>query len=178
METDRRFGGSIPALYDQCHARSGTAASTRASRCAKPSALAYRSRVGGSSRRGSFWPSACLFLQKGGNGSRTSRQHSCRPWKTKPFPKSFCFVASTEPPALLEKRNHLARKGLKPLGVNVHKHVEAVGRAFVDPLLHKVDNLLRGADEQIMTTAAARDNLTNGDGSVLQQTVSRCPVSG
>ena len=123
-------------------------------------------------------PSACLFLQKGGNGSRTSGQHSCRSWKAKPFPESFCFVASTEPPALLEKRNHLARESLKPLGVNVHKHVEAVGRTLVDPLLHKVDNLLRGADEPIMSTTASGDNLTNGDGSVLQQTVSRCPVSG
>ena len=122
-------------------------------------------------------PSACLFLQKGGNGSRTSRQHSCRPWKTKPFPESFCFVASTEPPALLEKRNYLACESLKPLGVNVHKHVEAVGRTLVDPLLHKVDNLLRGA-EPIMSTTASGDNLTNGDGSVLQQTVSRCPMSG
>src|SRR5580704_16039231 len=102
----------------------------------------------------------------------------CGPWKTKPFPESFCFVASTEPPALLEKRNHLARESLKPLGVNVHKHVEAVGRTLVDPLLHKVDNLLRGADEPIMSTTAPGDNLTNGDGSVLQQTVSRGPVSG
>ena len=140
--------------------------------------LAYRSRVGGSSRRENFLPSARLFLQKGGNGSRTSGQHSCRPWKTKPFPESFCFVASTEPPALLEKRNHLTRESLKPLGVNVHKHVETVGRTLVDPLLHKVDNLLRGADEPIMSTTASGDNLTNGDGSVLQQTVSRCPVSG
>ena len=171
-------GPQSPTLYDQCHARSGTTASTRASCCPKPSALAYHSRVGGNSRRGSFLPSACLFLQKGGNGSRTSRQHSCRPWKTKPFPESFCFVASTEPPALLEKRNHLARESLKPLGVNVHKHVEAVGRPLVHPLLHKVDNLLRGADKPIMSATASGDNLTNGDGSVLQQTVSRCPVSG
>lgn len=72
MEMDRLFGGSIPALYDQCHARSGTTASTRASGCAKPSALAYRSRIGGSSRRGNFLPSACLFLQKGGNGPADS----------------------------------------------------------------------------------------------------------
>src|SRR6516165_1237593 len=117
----------------------------------------------GSSRRGSFLPSTCLFLQKGGNGSRTSGQHYCRPWKTKPFPESFCFVASTEPPALLEKGNHLARESLQPLGVNVHKHVEAVGRTLVDPLLHKVDNLLRGADEPIMSTTPSGDNLTNGD---------------
>ena len=178
METDRLFGGSIPALHDQCHARSGTTASMRASRCAKPSAVAYRSRVGGGSRQGNFLLSACLFLQQGGNGSRTSEQHSWGPWKTKPFPESFCFVASTEPPALLGKRNHLARESLKPLGVNVHKHVEAVGRTLVDPLLHKVDNLLRGADEPIMSTTASGDNLTNGDGSVLQQTVSRCPMSG
>src|SRR5439155_12029288 len=73
-------------------------------------AKTYRSRVDGSSRRGNFLPSACLFLQKGGNGSRTSGQHSCGPWKTKPFSESFCFVAATEPPALLEKRNHLARE--------------------------------------------------------------------
>ena len=97
---------------------------------------------------------------------------------SKPFPEGFCFVAATEPPALLEKRNHLARESLQPLGVNVHKHVEAVGRTLVHPLLHKVDNLLRGADEPIMSTTASGDNLTNGDGSVLQQTVSRCPVSG
>src|SRR5262249_42647720 len=69
-------------------------------------------------------------------------------------------------------------ESLQPLGVNVHKHVEAVGRTLVNPLLHKVDNLLRGADEPIMSTTASGDNLTNGDGSVLQQTVSRCPVSG
>ena len=29
-----------------------------------------------------------------------------------------------------------------------------------------------------MSAAASGDNLRNGDGSVLQQTVSRCPVSG
>ena len=133
-------------------------------------------RVRGSSRRrGNFLPSACLFLQERGNGSRTSGQHSCGPWKAKPFPESYCFVASTEPPALLEKRNHLAREVSSPR-VNVHKHVEAVGRTLVDPLLHKVDNLLRGA-EPIMSTTASGDNLTNGDGSVLQQTVSRCPMA-
>src|SRR6516225_9199943 len=126
---------------------------------------------------GEFLPSACLFLQKRGNGSRTSGQHSWGPWKTKPFPEGFCFVASTEPPALLKKRNHLTRESLQPLGVNVHKHVEAVGSTLVDPLLHKVDNLLRGADEPIMSTTASGDNLTNGDGSVLQQTVSRCPMA-
>ena len=107
------LGAQSPALYDQCHARSGTTASTRASRCAKPLPLPTAAElvevVGGKI----FLPSACLFLQKGGNGSRTSGQHSCRPWKTKPFPESSCcFVASTEPPALLEKRNHLARAGV------------------------------------------------------------------
>ena len=112
-------------------------------------------------------PSAWLFLQKGGNGSRTSGQHSCGPWKTKPFPESFFFVASTETPALLEKRNHLIREGLKTLGVNIHKQVEAVGGTLVDPLLHKVDDLLRCADEPIMSTTASGGNLTNGDGSVL-----------
>ena len=60
----------------------------------------------------------------------------------------------------------------------IHKQVEAVGRTLIYPLLHKVDNLLRGADEPIMSATASGDNLTNGDGSVLQQTVSRCPVSG
>ena len=167
METDRLFRRSIPALYDQCHARSGTHRSMRASRCAKPSAVACHSRVGGSCRRGNFLPSACLFLQQGGNGSRTGGQHSLGPWKTRPFPESFCFVILTEPPALLEKRNHLARESLQPLGVNVHKHVEAVGRPLVDPLLHKVDNLLRGANEPVMSTTTSGDNLTNGDGSVL-----------
>src|SRR6202035_1967725 len=82
-------------------------------------------RAGGSSRQGNFLPSAQLFLQKGGNGPRTGGQHSFRARETKPFPESFFFVASTEPPALLEKRNHLARESLKPLGVNVHKHIEA-----------------------------------------------------
>src|SRR6516162_9867202 len=32
---------------------------------AKPSALVYRGRAGGNSRRGILLPSACLFLQKG-----------------------------------------------------------------------------------------------------------------
>src|SRR5215831_4922299 len=143
-----------------------------------PSASAHRSRVGGSSRRGNFLPSACLFLQKGGNGSRTSGQHSCRPRKTKPFPESFCFVAPAETPALLEKRNHLTRESLQPLGVNVHEHVETVGRTLVDPLLHKVDNLLRCADKAVMSAAAAGNDLTNGEGAIFQQARSRCPVSG
>ena len=122
--------------------------------------------------------SARLFLQKGGNGPRTGGQHSCRARETKPFPESFFFVASTETPALLEKRNHLIREGLKTLGINIHKKVEAVGGTLVNPLLHKVDDLLRCADEPIMSAAASGDNLTNGDGSVLQQMLSRCPVSG
>ena len=63
--------------------------------------------------------------------------------------------------------DHLIRESLQPFGINVHKHVEAVGRTLVDPLLQKADNLLRGADEPIMSTTAAGDNLTNGDGSVL-----------
>ena len=123
-------------------------------------------------------PSTRLFLQKGGNGPRTGGQHSFRAWETKPFPESFFFVASTETPALLEKRNHLIREGLKTLGINIHKQVEAVGRALVCPLFHEVDDLLRCADEPIVSASASGDNLTNGDGSVLQQTVSRCPVSG
>ena len=123
-------------------------------------------------------PSGRLFLQKGGNGPRTGGQHSFRARETKPFPESFFFVVSTETPALLKKRNHLIREGLKTLGVNIHKQVEAVSSALVDPLFHEVDNLLRRADEPIMSAAASGDNLTNGDGSVLQQTVSRCPVSG
>ena len=123
-------------------------------------------------------PSTRLFLQKGGNGPRTGGQHSCRARETKPFPESFFFVASTEAPAFLEKRNDLIRKGLKTLGINIHKQVEAVGGTLVDPLLHKVDDLPRCADEPIMSAAASGDNLTNGDGPVLQQTVSRCPVSG
>ena len=123
-------------------------------------------------------PSARRFLQKGGNGPRTGGQHSFRPRKTKPLPESFFFVASTETPALLEKRNHLIYEGRKTLWINIHKQVEAVGGTLVDPLLHKVDDLLRCADEPIMSAAASGDNLTNGDGSVLQQTVSRCPVSG
>ena len=130
------------------------------------------------SSNASFLPSARLFLQKGGNGPRTGGQHSYRARETKPFPKSFFFVASTETSALLEKRNHLIREGLKTLGINIHKQVEAVGGTLVDPLLHEVDDLLRCADEPIMSAAASGDNLTNGDGSVLQQTVSRCPVSG
>ena len=123
-------------------------------------------------------PSTWLFLQKGGNGPRTGGQHSFRAREAKPFPESFFFVVSTETPAFLEKRDHLIHEGLKTLGVNIHKQVEAVGGTLVDPLLHEVDNLLRCADEPIMSAAASGDNLTNGDGSVLQQTVSRCPVSG
>ena len=123
-------------------------------------------------------PSARLFLQKGGNGPRTGGQHSFRARETKPFPESFFFVASTETPPLLEKWNYLIREGRKTLGINIHKQVEAVGGTFVDPLLHKVDDLLRCADEPIMSATASGDNLTNGDGSVLQQTGSRCPVSG
>ena len=167
METDRLFGGSIPLCTINV-TRALVPPRVRWLRVARhprpwPTAAGLVEVVGGEF----FLPSACLFLQKGGNGSRTSGQHSCGPWKAKPFPESFCFVASTEPPALLEKRNHLARESLQPLGVNVHKHVEAVGRTLVDPLLHKVDNLLRGADEPIMSTTASGDNLTNGDGSVL-----------
>lgn len=94
------------------------------------------------------------------------------------MPESFFFVASTETPKLLEKRDHLIREGRKTVGINIHKQIEAVGGTLVDPLLHKVDDLLRCADEPIMSAAASGDNLTNGDGSVLQQTVSRCPVSG
>jgi 1-aminocyclopropane-1-carboxylate deaminase len=79
---------------------------------------------------------------------------------------------------LLEKRDHLIRESLQPLGVNVHKHVETAGRTLVDSLLHKVNDLLGGADEPIMSTTAAGYNLTNGHRSILQQTGSRCPVSG
>ena len=86
---------------------------------------ACRSRVGGSSRRGNFLPSARLFLQKGGNGPRTGGQHSFWARETKPFPEGFFFVASTEPPALLEKRNHLIHKGLKTLGINVYDRLVA-----------------------------------------------------
>jgi hypothetical protein len=64
-------------------------------------------------------PSARLFLQKGGNGPRTGGQHSFWARETKPFPEGYFFVASTEPPALLEKRNHLIHKGLKTLGINI-----------------------------------------------------------
>src|SRR3954451_21629121 len=149
-----------------------------ASPCAKISAAACRSQVGGSSRRGNFLPSARLFLQKGGNGPRTGGQHSCRARETKPFPESFFFVASTEAPALLEKRNHLIHEGCKTLGINIHKNVEAVGGTLVNPFLHKVNDLLRCAHEPIMSAASSGDNLTNGDGSVLQQPISRCPVSG
>ena len=53
-ETDRLFGDSVPAFYDRMSPRACITASMRASRCAKTSALAYRSRVGGSSRRGIF----------------------------------------------------------------------------------------------------------------------------
>ena len=125
-----------------------------------------------------FLPSARRFLQKGGNGARTGGQHPFRAREPKPFPESFFFVASTETPALLEQRYHLICEGLKTLGVDIHKQVEAVGGTLVDPLLHKLDDLLRRADEPVMSAAALGDNLTNGDGSVLQQTVSRCPVSG
>ncbi len=73
----------------------------------------------------------------------TSGQHSCRPGKAKPFPEGFFFVASTETSALLEQRYHLLGEGLKTLGIDIHKQVEAIGRALVDPLFHKVDDLLR-----------------------------------
>src|SRR5262249_17031239 len=116
---------------------------------------------------GIFLTSARLFLQKGRNGSRTGGQHSFWAWETKPFPQSFFFVASTETPTLLEKPNPLIPENLKTLWVHVHKHVETVGRTLIHPLLHKVDNLLRGADEPIMSTTASRYNLTNSDGSVL-----------
>ena len=119
-----------------------------------------------------------LFLQKGSNGSRIGGNYPFRARKPEPLPESFFFVASTETPTLLEKRDHLIREGRKTLGINIHKQIEAVGGTLVDPLLHKVDYLLRCADKPIMSAAASGDNLTNGDGSVLQQTVSRCPVSG
>src|ERR1051325_10154291 len=115
-------------------------------------------------------PSVCLFLQKSGNGLRTSGQHSCRPGKAKPFPECFFFVAATETSALLEQRNHLLREGVKPLGIDSHKRVDPVGGALVDPLFHKVDDLLRRADDPIHSATAAGDDLTNGNGSILQQT--------
>jgi len=72
----------------------------------------------------------------------------------------------------------MVRERFKTLRIDIHKQVETVGGPLVDPLLHKVDDLLRCAHEPIMSGAASGDNLANGDGSVLQQTVSRCPVSG
>src|SRR5215469_1207259 len=127
---------------------------------------------------GEILPSVRLFLQKGGNGPRAGGQHSFRARESKSLPESFFFVASTETPALLEKRNYLIHEGLKTLGIHIHKQVEAVGSTLVDPFLHKIDDLLGCADEPIMSAATAGDNLTNRDGSVLKQAVSRCPVSG
>src|SRR5271168_4274039 len=100
-------------------------------------------------------PSLGLFLQKGSNGSRTGRNYPFRARKPEPLPESFFFVASTETPTLLEKRDHLIREGRKTLGINIHKQIEAVGATLVDPLLHKVDDLLRCADEPIMSAAAS-----------------------
>ena|ERR1051325_1903373 len=117
-------------------------------------------------------------MQQRGNRLRIGGQHSLRARKTKPFPESFFLIASTKTPALLEKRDHVIRKALKTLRINVHKQVEAVGGTLVDPLLHEVDNLLRCSDQPIHSATAAGDNLTNGNGSILQQTVARCPMAG
>ena len=141
METGS-FGGSIPALYDQCHARFGATASTRPSRCAKASALADRSRVGGSSRRGIFAVSLPVSAKA---RQRIAHQRAALlgAVENQTVPGGFLFRSFDGTARASEKRNHLARESLKPLGVNVHKHVKAVGRTLVDPLLHKVDNLLR-----------------------------------
>src|ERR1051325_5880623 len=119
-------------------------------------------------RAGEPTPSVCLFLQKGSNGLRTIGQHSCRPGKAKPFPERFFFIAATETSALLKQRYHLLREGLKTPGIDIHKQVEAVSRALVDPLFHKVDDLLWRADEPIHSATATGDNLTNGNGSILK----------
>src|SRR5437868_1610384 len=57
---------------------------TRASPCAKTRASAAAAGLV-EAVRGEILPSACLFLQKGRDGSRTSGQDSCRPRKPKPF---------------------------------------------------------------------------------------------
>ena len=89
METGS-FGGSIPALYDPRFLRSplptinvtralvpprvrGPQVARNPSTLATPAGLVEV--VGGV-----FLPSACLFLQKGGNGSRTSGPHSWGSW--------------------------------------------------------------------------------------------------
>ena len=60
-----------------------------------------------------------------------------------------------------------------------HKDVtKTVGRAFIDPLFHEVGDLLRRADKPIHSATAAGDNLTNGNGPILQQPVACCPMAG